>query len=208
LLVKRVKVLKDKLARLRRQREVQRKARRRARVMSVSLVGYTNAGKSTLFNCLTHANAFAADRLFATLDTTSRKLFIPDCGTIVLSDTVGFIRDLPHTLVEAFRATLEETAMADLLLHVVDSSHPNHDQQIVEVNRVLAEIGADQLPQVLVLNKIDLCGWSQGVERDEYGKITRVRLSAHTAEGTDLVRLALFEAVNGETPEPVAVKVA
>ncbi len=208
LLAKRVKVLKDKLTRLRRQREVQRKARRRAQVMSVSLVGYTNAGKSTLFNCLTRAHAYAADQLFATLDTTSRKLFIPDCGTVVLSDTVGFIRSLPHTLVEAFRATLEETALADLLLHVVDAGHPNREQQIIEVNKVLAEIGADQLPQVLVYNKIDLCGWSQGMKRDEYGKIARVCLSAHTAEGTDLLRQALFEAMRGETPETIAVKVA
>jgi len=208
LLTKRVKVLKDKLEHLRCQRQVQRKARHRAKVMSVSLVGYTNAGKSTLFNCLTRSNAFAADWLFATLDTTSRKMFVPDGGSIVLSDTVGFIRSLPHTLVEAFRATLEETAQADLLLHVVDASHPNRDQHIIEVNKVLAEIGADQLPQVLVLNKIDLCGWAQGVERDEYGRISRLRLSAHTTEGTDLVRLALFEAMSRENPEPVPAEVA
>ncbi|MGH8744053.1 MAG: GTPase HflX, partial [Burkholderiales bacterium] len=130
LLVRRVKVLKDKLAKLRRQREVQRKARFRNNVMAVSLVGYTNAGKSTLFNGLTRAQAYCADQLFATLDTTTRKLFVEGLGTVALSDTVGFIRGLPHTLVEAFRATLEETAQADLLLHVVDASHSDRERQI------------------------------------------------------------------------------
>ena len=206
LLARRVKVLKDKLTRLCRQREVQRRARRRTKVMSVSLVGYTNAGKSTLFNSLTHAHAYCADQLFATLDTTTRKLFVEGLGTVALSDTVGFIRGLPHTLVEAFRATLEETAQADLLLHVVDASHPDRERQIEEANKVLAEIGADALPQILVLNKIDLCGWKAGVERDEYGKITRIRLSAHTAEGIELVRQALFEA--SEFPETAKVPIA
>ena len=203
LLVRRVKVLKDKLAKLRRQREVQRKARFRNNVMAVSLVGYTNAGKSTLFNGLTRAQAYCADQLFATLDTTTRKLFVEGLGTVALSDTVGFIRGLPHTLVEAFRATLEETAQADLLLHVVDASHPDRERQIEEANKVLAEIGADALPQVLVLNKIDLCGGKAGVERDECGKIAAIRLSAHTAEGIELVRQALLEA--SEFPEPEKV---
>lgn len=206
LLVRRVKVLKDKLAKLRRQREVQRKARFRNNVMAVSLVGYTNAGKSTLFNGLTRAQAYCADQLFATLDTTTRKLFVEGLGTVALSDTVGFIRGLPHTLVEAFRATLEETAQADLLLHVVDASHPDRERQIDEANKVLAEIGADALPQVLVLNKIDLCGWEAGIERDEYGKITAIRLSAQTAVGIELVRQALLEA--SEFPEPKKVPIA
>jgi GTP-binding protein HflX len=201
LLANRVKALKEKLRRLRRQREVQRRARRRTKVMSVSLVGYTNAGKSTLFNSLTHAGAYCADKLFATLDTTTRRLFVQGCGTIVLSDTVGFIRELPHMLVEAFRATLEETAQADLLLHVVDANHPDRDRQIEEVNKVLAEIGAEALPQILVLNKIDLCGWGAGVDRDEYGKIARVRLSAQTGEGIESVRQALLESASNEFPE-------
>ncbi|MHB9101766.1 MAG: GTPase HflX, partial [Sulfuricella sp.] len=143
LLGKRVKLLKEKLVKLGRQRSVQRRARVRANVLSVSIVGYTNAGKSTLFNRLTHAQAYVADQLFATLDTTSRKFFVADGGSVVLSDTVGFIKHLPHTLVAAFRATLEEAVAADLLLHVVDASSPSRDQQIDEVNKVLAEIGAD-----------------------------------------------------------------
>ena len=127
LIARRVKVLKDKLARLKRRGEVQRRARVRGEVLSVSLVGYTNAGKSTLFNALTHAGAYAADQLFATLDTTTRRMYLPGAGKLVLSDTVGFIRDLPHTLVAAFRATLEETIHADLLLHVVDASSTSRD---------------------------------------------------------------------------------
>jgi GTP-binding protein HflX len=193
LLGKRVKLLKERLARLKRQRDIQRRARQRSKVMSVSLVGYTNAGKSTLFNCLTHAQAYTADQLFATLDTTTRKIFVAGAGSVVLSDTVGFIKHLPHELVAAFRATLEETIQADLLLHVVDAAHPNRDGQIDEVNKVLAEIGADSAPQILVLNKIDLKGLSPGLERDEYGKIARIRLSARTGEGMDLVRQALAE---------------
>ncbi|MGE5027944.1 MAG: GTPase HflX, partial [Betaproteobacteria bacterium] len=140
LLGKRVKLLKEKLAKLGRQRTVQRRARSRASVLSVSIVGYTNAGKSTLFNRLTHAQAYAADQLFATLDTTTRKFFVPDGGAVVLSDTVGFIKHLPHTLVAAFRATLEAAVEADLLLHVVDASSSSRAQQIDEVNKVLAEI--------------------------------------------------------------------
>src|SRR5512139_1904387 len=138
LLGKRVKLLKDRLAKLRRQRDVQRRARVRGDVTAVSLVGYTNAGKSTLFNALTHAGAYAADQLFATLDTTTRRLFLPEVGRITVSDTVGFIRALPHTLVAAFRATLEETIHADLLLHVVDAASPTRDLQVEEVNKVLA----------------------------------------------------------------------
>ena len=193
LLGKRVKLLRERLVRLERQRGVQRKARARRDVLSVSLVGYTNAGKSTLFNALTHAGAYAADQLFATLDTTSRKLWLGEAGHIVISDTVGFIRDLPHTLVAAFRATLEATAEADLLLHVVDSASPMRDLQIAEVNKVLCEIGAADVRQLLVLNKLDLTGLPAAVERDEYDRITRVRLSAKSGEGLALLCDALSE---------------
>lgn len=193
LIGRRVKVLKEKLQRLEKQREIQRKARGRAGVISVSLVGYTNAGKSTLFNALTRARAYAADQLFATLDTTTRRIHIPDYGPLVVSDTVGFIRHLPHALVAAFHATLEETVRADLLLHVVDSASANRGEQIDEVNKVLAEIHADGIPQVLVLNKADLTGMAPEVRRDECGKISAVRVSARTGEGIDLLRAALGE---------------
>ena len=206
LIARRVKALKDQLGRLKRQRLVQRRARVRGQVLSVSLAGYTNAGKSTLFNALTHAGAYAADQLFATLDTTTRRVYAPGAGPLVVSDTVGFIRDLPHTLVAAFRATLEETIHADLLLHVVDASSTSRDAQIDEVNKVLSEIGAADIPQILVWNKIDLNGLAPGLERDEYGKISRVRLSAATGEGVELLRLALTEAaaakIAANHPEP------
>jgi GTP-binding protein HflX len=172
---------------------VQRKARRRGDVLNVSLVGYTNAGKSTLFNALTHAGVYAADQLFATLDTTSRKLWIAGAGNIVMSDTVGFIRALPHSLVDAFHATLEAAIDADVLLHVVDSASHARDDQVAEVNKVLHEIGADGVPQVIVWNKIDLTQADAGVERDEYGNIARVRVSARSGEGLELLRAALAE---------------
>jgi GTP-binding protein HflX len=193
LLAKRVKLLKDKLARLASGREVQRRARRRASVMSVSLVGYTNAGKSTLFNVLTRGNAYAADQLFATLDTTTRRVFLPSGAPLVLSDTVGFIRQLPHTLVAAFRATLEETIQAELLLHVVDAGSASRDTQIAAVNSVLADIGAERIPQILIYNKIDLNGATPRIERDEYGKINAIWISARTGAGLDLTRSALEE---------------
>jgi GTP-binding protein HflX len=174
LLAKRVKLLKDKLVEFKRRRDVQRRARARGEVLSVSLVGYTNAGKSTLFNALTHAGSYAADQLFATLDTTTRRMYLAGTGNLVLSDTVGFIRDLPHGLVAAFRATLEETIQADLLLHVVDASSGVREPQIDAVNKVLAEIGADAIPQIQVWNKIDLTGVPPGLDRDEYAKIRRV----------------------------------
>ena len=189
----RMKVLRDKLDRVRSQRHVQRRARRRADVMNVSLVGYTNAGKSTLFNALTQASAYAADQLFATLDTTSRRIRVDDGMQVVLSDTVGFIRGLPHTLVAAFRATLEETVQADLLLHVVDSAHAGHDQQVIEVNKVLDEIGAGDIPQILVFNKIDLAGIEPGVARDECGNIARLWVSAQERRGLEYVRAAIQE---------------
>src|SRR5215216_5492942 len=193
LLGKRVKLLKEKLAKFQCQRSLQRRSRQRGQVLSVSIVGYTNAGKSTLFNRLTRAHAYVADQLFATLDATTRKLFIPEQGSVVISDTVGFIRDLPHTLVAAFRATLEETVQADLLLHVVDAASPVHDAQIDQVNGVLTEIGAGEVPRVLVLNKNDLTGLPSGIERNEYGRIARLRVSAKTGAGMDLVRLAIDE---------------
>ena len=195
----RVKLLKERLARLERQRGVQRKARGRGELLNVSLVGYTNAGKSTLFNALTHAGVFAADQLFATLDTTTRKLWLGEAGHIVLSDTVGFIRDLPHSLVAAFHATLEATAEADLLLHVVDSASPARDDQIADVNKVLAEIGAADVPQLTVQNKLDLTGLPPAVERDEYGRISRVRLSAVSGDGLPLLREALAELALAKT---------
>lgn len=191
---KRVHLLKERLEQLTRQREVRRRARNRHDVLSVSIVGYTNAGKSTLFNRLTRANVYVADQLFATLDTTSRRMFTGDSGEIVVSDTVGFIRHLPHSLVAAFRSTLEETIQADLLLHVVDSSNPNRDDQISEVNKVLAEIDAAEIPQVMVFNKIDMGDVPAGVERDEYGRICRVFLSAQSGAGLEGLRLALTEA--------------
>jgi len=191
---KRVHLLKERLEQLTRQREVRRRARNRHDVLSVSIVGYTNAGKSTLFNKLTRANVYVADQLFATLDTTSRRMYTEETGEIVVSDTVGFIRHLPHSLVAAFRSTLEETIQADLLLHVVDASNPNRDDQIAEVNKVLAEIDAAEIPQVLVFNKIDLLDVPPSVLRDEYGRISRVFLSAKSGAGLDGLRLALMEA--------------
>ena len=193
LLGRRVKVLKEKLVKLKSQRETQRRARRRANLLSVSLVGYTNAGKSTLFNRLTRAGVYAADQLFATLDTTTRRVHVANGRAVVLSDTVGFIRRLPHSLVAAFRATLEETAQADLLLHLVDASSPDRDAQMAAVNQVLEEIGAGAVPQVLVFNKIDLTRVAARVERGECGTITRCWISAASGERLDSVRLALEE---------------
>jgi GTP-binding protein HflX len=193
-LEKRVHLLKERLEQLKRQRDVQRRSRNRADVLSVSIVGYTNAGKSTLFNKLTRANVYVANQLFATLDTTSRRMYTEGQGEIVLSDTVGFIRHLPHSLVAAFRSTLEETIQADLLLHVVDASNPMHDDQIAEVNKVLAEIDAADIPQILVFNKIDLQDMPPDVQRDEYGRISRVFLSARSGAGLDHLKAALLEA--------------
>ncbi len=192
LLGNRVKMLKARLAQMEKQRKVRRRSRERRDVLSVSLVGYTNAGKSTLFNALTKAGAYAADQLFATLDTTSRRLYVGGAN-VVLSDTVGFIRDLPHALVAAFRATLEETVQADILLHVIDSASDDREAQIEAVNEVLAEIGAAQVPQILVWNKIDLTYAESAIERDDCGNIRRVFLSARTGEGLDLLREALAE---------------
>ena len=190
----RVKQLREKLSKLKQQRNMQRKARKQSQLMTVSLVGYTNAGKSSLFNRLTQSVVYAADQLFATLDTTSRKMYLPDAAyPVVLSDTVGFIKHLPTTLIEAFGATLEEAAQADLLLHVVDVASTNRDAQIAQVNLVLNEIGAAKVPQLLVLNQIDRLGLTPGIERDEYGKISRVRVSAMTGSGLNLIKQAMLE---------------
>ena len=189
----RVKALRARLEKLQRQRNTQRRARERNHTFSVSLVGYTNAGKSTLFNNLTKAGVYAADQLFATLDTTSRRVHLGQAGNIVLSDTVGFIRELPTQLVAAFRATLEETIHADLLLHVVDGASTVRAEQVEQVNAVLREIGADHIPQVLVWNKIDQSGLAPAVERDEYDKIQRVFVSAQTGDGMELLRYAMAE---------------
>ena len=196
----RVRVLKSKLETLKKQRTVQRRARARGDVLSVSIAGYTNAGKSTLFNALTGAKVYEADQLFATLDTTTRRIWLQDTGSVVVSDTVGFIRDLPHGLVAAFRATLEETVHADLLLHVVDAASATRDEQAQEVDKVLAEIPAGDAPRLQVWNKIDLArnkngkaGLEPGVERDQYGRICRVFVSARTGAGLQELRAAIAE---------------
>jgi GTP-binding protein HflX len=196
---KRVVLLKERLDKLHRHRQVLRRSRTRSDVLSVSIVGYTNAGKSTLFNKLTHANAYVADQLFATLDTTARRVYIEGSGQVVLSDTVGFIRHLPHSLIAAFRSTLDETAQADLLLHVVDANSSERFDQIAEVNKVLLEIGAQHIPQILIFNKIDLQDLPASVQRDEYARITRIYLSAKTGAGIDELRAALAEVCNTRT---------
>ncbi len=192
----RIRQIKQKLEKVRSQREQARRGRRRADIPSVSLVGYTNAGKSTLFNALTTSEVYAADQLFATLDPTLRRLELDDLGPVVLADTVGFIRHLPHKLVEAFRATLEESSNSDLLLHVIDSHEPERDQQIEQVMAVLGEIGANELPILEVYNKIDLVdGVEPQIQRDGDGKPERVWLSARDGKGLELLRQAVAELV-------------
>ena len=189
----RVKQLRDQLKRLAKQRGTQRRARSRGDTLTVSLVGYTNAGKSTLFNKLTRAKSYAADQLFATLDTTARRFWLNDEETVVATDTVGFIRGLPHQLVEAFKSTLDETVHADLLLHVVDASSPVRESQIDEVNSVLADIHADDVPVLLVYNKIDRTGGEPEIVRDSSGRPKAVFVSALTGAGLDLLREAVSE---------------
>ena len=196
----RIKQLKEKLDKLKRQRTMQRKKRSRSGALNISIVGYTNAGKSTLFNQLTHANALAMNQLFATLDTTSRKLFIEDGVECVISDTVGFIKALPTTLIEAFKSTLEESREADLLLHVVNMANPNHHEQIKAVNKILEEIKAASIPQILVLNQIDRLDIKANHEKDEYGRISTIQLSAKTGEGIELLKEAILQLVVAKQP--------
>ena len=190
----RIKSLNRRLDRVCKQRELRRKARRKSSVRTMSLVGYTNTGKSTLFNQLTGAGVYAADQLFATLDPTLRRLNLPAIGEVILADTVGFVRHLPHGLVAAFRATLEETVEADLLLHIIDAHDDERHECIEQVNAVLAEIGADAIPQIEVMNKIDLLVDTEPhVERTEDGRIRRVWLSAREDQGLELLQQAIAE---------------
>jgi GTP-binding protein HflX len=205
-----IKRTKERLTKVKKQRSTQRRQRDRRNAFNVSLVGYTNAGKSTLFNALVKARAYAADQLFATLDTTTRQLYLGESGrSASISDTVGFIRDLPHGLIDAFQATLQEAADADLLIHVVDASNPNFPEQMNEVKRVLHEIGADTVPQWLVFNKIDnLPPEQQPLEMlDQYevdgDALTRVFASAQTGQGVATLRQLLSQEVMKNAIEPV-----
>ena len=197
-----IKRTKERLVKVKRQRSTQRRQRERTAVFNVSLVGYTNAGKSTLFNALVKARAYAADQLFATLDTTTRQMYLEAAGcSVSLSDTVGFIRDLPHGLVAAFQATLQEAVDADLLLHVVDAANPHYPEQIQQVQKVLREIGADEIPQILVFNKLDAVDPEArpGVLKDSYDvegrQVVRLFLSARNAQGLEALRTELAERV-------------
>ncbi|MBC8025787.1 MAG: GTPase HflX [Steroidobacteraceae bacterium] len=193
LLGKRVKTLTERLEKIKQQRETGRQQRAEIPIPSLALVGYTNAGKSTLFRALTGADAYIADQLFATLDPTVRRITLPGNTKVVVADTVGFIRELPHELVAAFQSTLTEAREATLLLHVVDVADPRRDEHIDEVNRVLAEIGAGELPQILVFNKIDRISGEPRIERDEAGRPSHVWLSAIQSKGLDLLQTAVAE---------------
>ncbi len=194
-----IQAIKKRLEKVLSQRQQGRRARQRAAIPAISLVGYTNAGKSTLFNRLTSAEVYVANQLFATLDPTHRQVQLPPVGTVIFADTVGFIRDLPHDLIAAFRATLEETEQADLLLHVIDATQPQYLQCISDVEKVLQEIGADQVPCLRVYNKIDLRpNLSPRLVRDHHGKPVEVWLSAHSGEGVTLLLEALRELLPGQ----------
>ncbi|MBT9431301.1 GTPase HflX [Candidatus Sodalis endolongispinus] len=199
LLRNRISQILSRLDRVEKQREQGRRARARADVPTVSLVGYTNAGKSTLFNLMTEAGVYAADKLFATLDQTLRRINVGDVGDTVLADTVGFVRHLPHDLVAAFKATLQETRQATLLLHIVDAADTRIKDNIDAVDQVLAEIEANDIPTLLVMNKIDLLNdFAPRIDRDEENRPVRVWLSAHSGEGIALLMQALTERLAGE----------
>ena len=194
----RIKAIKKSLSKVRSRRELGRRSRSRAEVPTVSLVGYTNAGKSTLFNSLTNSDVYAADKLFATLDSTLRRIDLPNFGAAIVADTVGFISHLPHQLVEAFRATLEETSSADLLLHVIDCAHESHEDYIEEVNDVLEEIGAESVSQLKVFNKIDLLdAFYPRIEYGENGVPNKVWISAQKGLGLELLLQAISEVLAG-----------
>ena len=198
LIGKRIKTLNDRIEKVLQQRETTRQERKRQEVPTIALVGYTNAGKSTLFNRLTQAQAYAADQLFATLDPTVRRLHLAPGLETALADTVGFVRDLPHELVAAFRSTLQESREADLLLHVIDASDPERSDRIRQVDEVLESIGAKDVPQIAVYNKIDRTGEAPHVETGEGGLIDRVWLSAHSGEGTTQLLQALHQRLGAD----------
>ena len=196
LIGQKITALKKQLAQVKKQRATRRKSRMEGRLKTFAIVGYTNAGKSSLFNRLTKADVLAKDQLFATLDTTARRLFLSHDAGVILTDTVGFVRDLPHKLVSAFSATLEETALADVLLHVVDASNPDFERQMDDVNAVLEEIGAHEVPQLVVYNKIDLLPEGvreAGVLRDNSGRAVGVNISVAKSLGLDALREAMIE---------------
>ena len=194
----RIKNINKRLAKVHKQHDLGRKSRLKNELPMISLVGYTNAGKSTLFNRLTNANVYADDKLFATLDSTIRRVILPAAGEAVIADTVGFIRDLPHELVEAFKSTLEETRQANVLLHVVDASDANNRDKIEQVEGIIEQIDAQNIPSIIVMNKIDEIGdFSPRVDKDNDGKIYRVWLSAHSGEGIDLIYKALSQSLSG-----------
>jgi len=193
LLGQRIKTLRTRLEKVRKRRSQRRKAREKIPVSTVSLVGYTNAGKSSIFNRLTDAGVYQADQLFATLDPTMRRLELPNAGHVILADTVGFISHLPHSLVEAFHSTLEEVSDASLLLHVVDLSSDRRNENIEQVNQVLQEIDASEIPVITVYNKVDLTDRDAGLERDEEGIISKVWVSAHSGDGMQFLMQAIDE---------------
>jgi len=202
MLGERIKQLKERIGKVRRQRAQGRKSRRESPLPTVALVGYTNAGKSTLFNALTTAQVYSADQLFATLDTTMRRVELAPNKPVVFADTVGFIRHLPHELVSAFRSTLEETLESDLLLHVVDASSEERSRQMADVSSVLDEIGAGKMPQLVVMNKVDQLDQNQPrIDVDEQGVPVRVWVSARDHQGLDLLREALLTRLAGKTVE-------